>query len=51
MNVKVLSYKGNVFGVEPPTFVELEITDEDKATVTVGKSQYIYVSDDADLFT
>ena len=27
--------------------VELEITDEDKATVTVGKTQYIYVSDDA----
>lgn len=27
MNVKVLSYKGNVFGVEPPTFVELEITE------------------------
>jgi len=26
MMVKVLSYKGNVFGVEPPTFVELEIT-------------------------
>lgn len=26
MPVKVLSYKGNVFGVEPPTFVELEIT-------------------------
>lgn len=26
MNVKVLSYKGNVFGVEPPIFVELEIT-------------------------
>jgi len=25
--VKVLSFKGNVFGVEPPTFVELEITD------------------------
>ncbi len=25
--VKVLSYKGNVFGVEPPTFVILEITD------------------------
>ena len=24
---KVLSYKGNVFGVEPPTFVELEVTD------------------------
>ena len=26
MNVKVLSYKGNVFGVEPPIFVELEVT-------------------------
>lgn len=25
--VKVLSYKGNVFGVEPPNFVVLEITD------------------------
>ncbi len=24
--VKVLSYKGNIFGVEPPTFVELEVT-------------------------
>lgn len=27
MEVKVLSYKGNVFGVEPPNFVELEITE------------------------
>lgn len=26
MVCKVLSYKGSVFGVEPPTFVELEIT-------------------------
>ena len=26
MNVRVLSYKGNVFGVEPPMFVELEVT-------------------------
>ncbi len=26
MEVKVLSYKGNVFGVEPPFFVELEVT-------------------------
>jgi elongation factor P len=25
--VKVLSHKGNVFGVEPPTFVELEIIE------------------------
>ena len=26
---KVVSYKGNVFAVEPPTFVELEVTDTD----------------------
>ena len=26
MICKIMSYKGNVFGVEPPTFVELEIT-------------------------
>lgn len=26
MNVKVFSFKGKIFGVEPPTFVELEIT-------------------------
>ncbi len=25
MTVKILSHKGNVFGIEPPTFVELEI--------------------------
>lgn len=25
MVVKVLSYKGNIFGVEPPTFVELKV--------------------------
>ena len=24
--VRILSYKGNVFGVEPPTFVELAVT-------------------------
>ena len=29
MDVKVLSYKGVVFGVEPPLFVELEITKTD----------------------
>ncbi|MCL2069272.1 MAG: elongation factor P [Oscillospiraceae bacterium] len=28
-DVKVLSYKGNVFGVEPPFFVELEVTQTD----------------------
>ena len=27
MMCKILSYKGNVFGIEPPTFVELEVTD------------------------
>jgi elongation factor P len=26
MVVKILSYKGDVFGIEPPTFVELEVT-------------------------
>ena len=29
MICKILSYKGNVFGVEPPTFVELQITKTD----------------------
>lgn len=27
MTCKILSYKGNVFGIEPPTFVELAITE------------------------
>ena len=26
MEVTILSYKGNIFAVEPPTFVELEVT-------------------------
>ena len=29
MVCKVMSYKGSVFGVEPPNFVELEITETD----------------------
>ena len=29
MVCKVLSYKGKVFGVEPPTFVEVEVTQTD----------------------
>ncbi len=29
MVCKVMSYKGSVFGVEPPTFVELEVTQTD----------------------
>ena len=24
---KIMSYKGNIFGVEPPTFVELQVTE------------------------
>ena len=27
MTCKILSYKGSVFGIEPPTFVELEVTE------------------------
>ncbi|MFI3250116.1 MAG: elongation factor P [Eubacteriales bacterium] len=29
MTCRIMSYKGSVFGVEPPTFVELEITETD----------------------
>jgi elongation factor P len=29
MDVKVLSYKGNIFGLEPPMFVELQVTQTD----------------------
>ena len=29
MMCRIVSYKGNVFAVEPPTFVELEVTDTD----------------------
>lgn len=29
MEVKVLSYKGNIFGIEPPNFVELTVTQTD----------------------
>lgn len=29
MTVKVLSHKSNVFGIEPPTFVELEVIETD----------------------
>lgn len=28
-NVKVLSHNGNIFGIEPPLFVELEVTETD----------------------
>ena len=31
MLCKIVSYKGNVFGIEPPTFVELQVTSTDPA--------------------
>ena len=31
MLCKIISYKGNVFGVEPPTFVELAVANTDPA--------------------
>ena len=42
MNVKILSYKGNVFAVEPPMFVELKVTYTEpgfagNTTTTSGK--------------
>ena len=42
MNVKILSFKGNVFAVEPPMFVELEVTYTEpgfagNTTTTSGK--------------
>ncbi|MBQ9097043.1 MAG: elongation factor P [Clostridia bacterium] len=54
MTVKVLSYKGSVFGVEPPNFVELEVTETEPgfkgdtatgatkpATVETGATVYV----------
>ena len=32
MVCKILSYKGNVFGVEPPTFVTLEVAKQTRAS-------------------
>lgn len=40
--VKILSFKGNVFGIEPPTFVELEITETEpgfKGDTATGASK------------
>ena len=39
---KIISYKGNVFGVEPPFFVELEVTDTEpgfKGDTATGASK------------
>jgi len=42
MMCKIISYKGNVFGVEPPIFVELEVTDTEpgfKGDTATGASK------------
>ena len=42
MLVKILSYKGNVFGVEPPNFVELQVTETEpgfKGDTATGASK------------
>ena len=42
MMCKIISYKGNVFGVEPPMFVELEVTDPEpgfKGDTATGASK------------
>ena len=42
MMCKIMSYKGNVFGVEPPMFVELKVTDTEpgfKGDTATGASK------------
>lgn len=42
MIVKILSYKGNVFGIEPPFFVELQVTETEpgfKGDTATGASK------------
>ena len=42
MTCRIMSYKGNVFGVEPPMFVELEISDTEpgfKGDTATGASK------------
>ena len=42
MMCKIMSYKGNVFGVEPPMFVELEVTETEpgfKGDTATGASK------------
>ena len=43
MLCKIISYKGNVFAVEPPTFVELEVTDTEpgvRGETATGASKF-----------
>ena len=53
MVVKVLSYKGNVFGVEPPTFVELEVTETEpgfKGDTSTGATKPATVETGAQIY-
>ena len=38
MLVKILSYKGSVFGVEPPNFVELQVTETEPGFKEIGRA-------------
>ncbi|MBQ5808345.1 MAG: elongation factor P, partial [Clostridia bacterium] len=43
MLCKIISYKGNVFAVEPPTFVELEVSDTEpgvRGDTATGASKF-----------
>lgn len=53
MVVKVLSYKGSVFGVEPPTFVELEVTETEpgfKGDTSTGATKPATVETGAQIY-
>jgi elongation factor P len=50
--VMILSYKGNVFGIEPPNFVELEITQTEpgfKGDTATGATKYATVETGAQI--
>ena len=52
MMCKIISYKGNVFAVEPPMFVELEITDTEpgfKGDTATGASKPATVETGAEI--
>ena len=41
MPCKINSYKGKIFAVEPPTFVELEVTPGDKIKIDTRTGEYL----------
>ena len=49
MDCKVLSYKGNVFGVEPPNFVELEVTKTEPGVQRRHRYQHLEARHPGDL--